>query len=404
MVKLGFSTLIQPQQEWPDDVDVPNSLKRVLSATDPETFLSRLDQEIGKWIRLLLATPYTPVHKPGVGQDWTIIGQQGCGDLTMNEWNIAYICSPATENKPRLLYLHEEFLLRTRKRRYSCLIKWKEDATFRGSQRVTIEDVRIGQFHVFGLAENNPSVVLIDDQPVANQIEFLVFGRRIIRNGRLVKFEEIIEQFNDIRHIFVLPNINPRDGRPRYLFSQEQHDDVWFGEDQLLANMNLRRGALHTYVSLDRTLCGASKQHIIESMRPLEQAGTYQKSSTYPTQPGQWRFQPGDDKFVEIFLRENIYPHSIIGLDGEGDLISYAWTGNYSKPPGWTIKDSAQLLINQNTIEPPVQDALLIDEGGDVFQKVWDEDEKKLIKKVPLKGGRRQIRAAFFFARKTSST
>lgn len=291
------------------------------------------------------------------------------------------------------------------KSQQASLVKWKEGANFR-QQRVTIEDVRIAQFHIFGINPKNPSVVLIDEKPVADQIEFLVFGQRIIKDGNFVNFENTIDQFSDLRHIFTLPNINPEQGRPRPLYGQEQHDDVWFGEPELLEDMNLRLAALRGFVRLDRTISGASQELIEQSMRSLEdriyrgEERIYTRSPTRPTQPGQWRFLPDDDRIVEIYLRENIYPHSILGIDQKGDVISYAWTGQYSAKPGWTIQESAEDLTGPNIVSPPIKDALLIDQGGDVFQKVWDKVTGQLVKRVPLGGGRQQMRAVFFFARK----
>jgi len=68
---------------------------------------------------------------------YEIIGQQGCGDLTMNLWNVAYINNDLGQSPPELVCLQQEPI---ENRTYSCLVKWK--ASECGIVRLTIEEVR----------------------------------------------------------------------------------------------------------------------------------------------------------------------------------------------------------------------------------------------------------------------
>jgi len=67
---------------------------------------------------------------------YEIIGQQGCGDLSMNFWHVAFLNSPLAMNgEDTLIFLHGEPLAT---RTYPCVVKWKPDQ----ASAMTLEDLR----------------------------------------------------------------------------------------------------------------------------------------------------------------------------------------------------------------------------------------------------------------------
>ncbi|MGR3311285.1 MAG: hypothetical protein ACUZ77_10995 [Candidatus Brocadiales bacterium] len=100
------------------------------------------------------------------------------------------------------------------------------------------------------------------ERDITDQVEFAVFGQQLVKAGELVDFKDIVTQFEDIRHLFKLPNINPKielkgakqDKSPRMLFGDYRNDDVWFGEREMTTpgKEDLLRHALTEPILLDR--------------------------------------------------------------------------------------------------------------------------------------------------------
>ncbi len=313
-------------------------------------------------------------------EGYEIIGQQGCGDLTMNLWNVAYINPPESSNKSDgygrvLIHLFEEPL---DKRTYSCLVKWK------GVQgkypRITIEDVRFNQY----ASEPNEAVftkVKKEDgswTSSGDAIDFAVYGKQVIRDGNIVKINRITGEFSDLRHLFLMPNLNPkiengkkklhRDdlGRPRFYFGKEQNDNVWFGEAQLLDNPNDQRAACCGPILLSRLYRGMGAS--VEQIRGAMFWEDYNEihDNREPLKEGQYRFVPDDDSQVEVYFRRNTYRWTIIGLPKDGrKIFCFACEGepDGKTETGFRLEDAAEELK-----EIGVHNALLIDEGYDVFQ------------------------------------
>ncbi len=139
--------------------------------------------------------------------DHKIIGQQGCGDLTMNLWNVAYVNNALGKNSPEFVYWHEEEK-HMPYRTYSCLVKWKP--TQAGVNRFTIEDVRFSPNP--GDDSNKMVWVHYRDQwlPRGKAVDFAVSSQQVIRNGQIVPAYTINHQFSDFRHLIRMPNLNPK--------------------------------------------------------------------------------------------------------------------------------------------------------------------------------------------------
>jgi hypothetical protein len=327
---------------------------------------------------------------------YDIVAQQGCGDLTMNSWNVAYVNDRMAKHRPALLYIDDEKL---EHRRYSCLVKWKPSEA--GVRRMTIEDARF-----FGRDAHTVEILYDQDwMDCSNDIELAVSNQQVIRDGLVVPAVTICHQFGDLRHLLQLPNLNPDrqlhplelprergSFRPRQFWNEDRSNDIWLGEAQLIAGdtENLLRMALSGPILLELpcqeemlagalTLAGYSK--VFSDMQPLH--------------AGDWRFiRRGKGKrYLEIYFRRNTYGWSMLGLSSDNRKL--LWLGCTGTPGenGYKLEDAAEILRDAGA-----WNALLVDEGYDVMQSVkWEE---KFVEMVPLK--RRRLRATFIVARSTS--
>jgi hypothetical protein len=313
------------------------------------------------------------------GHKYEITGMQGVGNLTMNPWFVAYLKSRFTEANEKFLYLPEEdFTNRT----YSCLVKYKS------SQQLIIEDLKF-------VLNSKYIKRAKDNLPITDEIEFAVFGQRVVSSGKVVEFREIAEQFVDIRHLFKLPNLNPnfkfnpkkvkQFNRPRHLFGKDRNHDIWFGERQLLNQKEKLLNAFDAPILLDIDFDGMGAEwDLIEAAFQLNGYQRIPKDAYAPQKPGEWRKYNGQQ--VQIYLQRNVYPATMIGLNAEGDIVAGAVDGLAGRV-GHTIEAMAQNMIGAGC-----QEVLLMDEGLDVFQ--WVDG------KYTVLPGRGRIRAVLIFARK----
>lgn len=334
-----------------------------------------------------------------------IVGHQGCGDLSMNPGRVAHLNGPLTRvpGVPDFIALSGEPVERTV---YSALVKWKP--TDGGARRVTIEDVRFRRPAVAG--STNKRVWVRDrDQwlPRGDSMEFAVSAPEVIRAGELTPTVTIVDQFSDVRHLFKLPNLNPRGPlypgevspaqgvwQARWYFGRRCVADVWFGVtafDDPLRGPNRCRAALAGPVVLENEP-GAS---------PDQLAGAFERSGYDPQpnpnaalKPGEWRFVTlvESQTHIEVYLLRNPYwGWTMIGLDKSGnEIVALAATGAPGVS-GWTLEEAADQLRRMGAYN-----ALVIDEGYDAFQKVR-EPWGWLTETVPRR--RCRMRATFVFAR-----
>ncbi len=95
---------------------------------------------------------------------------------------------------------------------------------------------------------------------------------------------------------------------------------------------------------------------------------------------------------VEIHFERNIYAWTMIGLSADNRrILCLACTVDWQRGAGYILEDAAELLLQAGA-----HNALLIDEGADVFQKVLqgDGDLRDMVE-----CNRRRLRATFIFAR-----
>ena len=315
--------------------------------------------------------------------DYEIIGQQGCGDLTMNLWNVAYLNSPlarknlAGQYEPLLIHAYDEPISH---RTYSCLIKQKphRQAYEFIRDKLAIEDAK------FDPNADNPNEMIYvkrngNWQPCGDEVEFALSNEQVIRDGEVVKLNHITEEFSDLRHLLYLPNLNPKTknnepltnvpgdkGRPRFYFGNLTNADIWFGEAQLLKDINLQRAAMEGPIFLGRLDGGLGAS--VEQIRGAMELAKYEEvvEPRQELKVGQYRFVPEDDTQVEVYLKRNLYGWTMIGLNATKDKIfSLACEGCPipSRRAGYVLEEAVSQLR-----EAGAENALLIDEGADVFQ------------------------------------
>ncbi len=403
-LRLG-SWLIGNQMRASESADAHRVLGAARSGGAPQEDMSVLQQTIAE-------LPAISTHEEVFTQtfpSYQVLGQQGCGDLTMNAWNVAYVNNALARDPqcakqiPFLVCLPHEPL---EYRAYSCLVKWKVSGS--GKQRVTIEEVRFHRRDQVGGDTSKMVWVRYGDQwlPRGEQIELAVSNQQVIRDGELVPIIAICHQFGDLRHILRMPNLNPEEPlypgehskpsagyRPRQLFGKDQFGDIWLGEEALLDDPtgNLLRAALAGPVFVDFP-SGAGERLLRGA---LTQAGYREVASALdPLAPGDWRFVRRSPQVtvVELHFLRNTYSWTMLGLSRDNRrLLSLACAGTPGRT-GYTLQQAADFLRTAGA-----HNALLIDEGADVFQRVGDTNGN-LTDLVPRL--RRRMRATFLFARR----
>ncbi len=370
--------------------------------------------------------------------NWRVSGLQGCGDLTMNAWNVAYV-NNEIGNRELVHLMNEDFTTRT----YTCLVKWK--SKLNGRQTPTIEEMRFG-------ALPPAAEVWWDGRWLdrSGEIELAISNQRVIRDGQVVPALETCHQFGDVRHLLQTPNLNPgvpvyvgerpHGGSylPRRYFGSLQTAAVWLGEQQFVADRsrNLLRAALSGPVVLRwpvaPTWTGPSRPNDIPKLadegtdlkngkrqdgvqerdnkrehEEKEQQGrvrgalmsaryTEIRGTSRLLRPGEWRFlyqrssclgSSTEIGGLEIHFRRNFYGWTMLGVSSDGRrLLALACQGFPGDQRGYTLEQAAGIFRQSGAYN-----ALLIDEGEDAFQIVDGVDQIKRI--------RRRVKACFVFAK-----
>jgi hypothetical protein len=189
-----------------------------------------------------------------------------------------------------------------------------------------------------------------------------------------------------------------------FYFGRVTQDDIWFGEAQLLNDVNLQRAAMTGPVFFSRLYEGLGAS--VEQVRGALRLAQYTEVSDPRSEllEGEFRFVPEDDTRVEVYLRRNTYGWTMIDLNKTNDkILALACEGNPATRTGHVLEDTASKLLQARA-----HHALLIDEGADVFQSALLGHNLPKAKvagggpeldiTVPLK--RTRLRATFIFARK----
>jgi hypothetical protein len=335
--------------------------------------------------------------------DYEIVGMQGCGNLSMNDWYVAFINSDFTEGNPTLIYLPSE-AKNMPNRTYTCLVKWKQ-GNKKEERPLTIEKL---SFNIYNehVGSNIVTSLNRDGIDITHDIQFAVHGTQLVENGRLVSLREKIIEIGDIRHVYKLINVNPRDSMwPRRFFGKNQYDDVWFGERHLLQNVeDVRRLALTGPVKLDCNFENMGAD--IDEISQMLLMGGYNIVDEWESLGSPGEFKKIGGSIIEVYLPRNVYAYSMMGVDSKGNVSALA-VGGKAGQLGQPLEGAAQNMLNyglrigtreQVYSGPGIKDALLIDQGNDVFQKALRSDGDGLQDLV--RAERSQMRSVFIFARK----
>lgn len=339
-----------------------------------------MPKEIRKWLFLLDSHWHAQRHirrfeRSGRRKGYEIIGHQGCGDLSLNLWHVAFIREPFGIGRPKgtpLEVIQPEEDVNNKE--YYCLVRWQKPNPSSGR---LVEFTKLEFRRLFN-ATDHKQKVLWDGEPVGDDVVFAVSGKPIVWDGE-DDLAEWIHLYADLRHVFELPNLNPVSAprsfrgqlgnRPRAIFCKNQWDDVWLGEAALLEDRNLRRAALRGPILLSPQQLGTYEEHVKaalkwEGMRPK----FYGKVDRIPEGEegfGKYReVKEGHDTLFEIFFRQNVYPVSILGITEDGKLLSFILQCPYSEDDnGLTLRETAKILKEHLG----VTHALIFEEGNDPY-------------------------------------
>lgn len=356
-----------------------------------------------RWRVLLAQRNPQRVHTRAFGERYpglNVVGQVGCGDTTMNHWHVAYVRPHRGDEA--FLHLEDEPL---RDREYACLVKWTGGSR---AGSITFEQ------NVRFMPGPTPAVY-VDGSEQRRDIEFAVSGKPLLGSlGNLIPLNQVTHYFRDLRHLFSLPKLTPRAelGAPVVMFGEPVpiNLDLWLGEKQLLDDTNLQRAACQGPVLLDRLYGGLSVTR--EYLNNVLLAERYTPTSDFVRwQPGSYRIHDNGTGF-EIYFRRAIYPWNILAVGryeegerkGQQVVLSFV-CGGLSGRTHFTLEGAIEKLVSlTSALGIRLQGAMLLDEGGDVFQRV---DLGRGLQASPLDpippGGRlacqrRLVRCCFFFA------
>jgi hypothetical protein len=322
-------------------------LKKFPATTNPFV------QRAGTWTLFDHVVNFIDSH----GGQYRIIGVQSCGDLTMNPWHVAFMWEGG---QPILYHLNTvldpaDIKEPVHERAYRCLIKWR--ARKRRTFLYEFADLK------FTILREKIKVELIrtrkdrntpEFEAITDDIEFALSGKPIVQKGRDISLSSVIDRFQDVRHVFNLPQVPLRDQK------DERKGIINFGEYELFNNPNARRGALTSPIIINLNLPSAyGRVDYDELEKLLTEKFHYRISPDSPTRRCEFRKYSEDQ--VEIFFPHNVYPFGVLGGE-KGNLVCLA-SGGLSGRVGNTLEGITRIMYDFFGCE----DALVLDEGYDTF-------------------------------------
>lgn len=292
------------------------------------------------------------------------------------------------------------------KRSYTCIVSWNDG-------RVTVEDLWFAR-------ENGDVIVLrkIDStvQDITDEIDFATSGQRLVRQDATLSLEQIAEQWYDTRHLvqplrltvngtaLFFPNAQLQRGLLRKALCQPTHVRLLAEVDDKIT-LPLITSGWRKLVREDAAGLAAAtvflKQHkVLGEQENLENPGVLLRvaetterlldeslksggyrlvDSSRPLREGEARFINGH---LEIFFKTALYPHNIFVRWADGSCGFVVFPGKSGRE-GTTLPYAQQYL----TESLKVQDAILLDNGGDV--RLWYRGQYL----VPSSEGREESRS-----------
>jgi hypothetical protein len=385
------------------------------------------------------------VHKQQISKRAKDIVFQGAGNISMNEFHVAYLGGEID----KIISVPQEKL---DERRYSCLIAFnsgvidqKEDLqeAVKEGNLVRAGSLGIGRIRFNQYSSSPDKVQLLSGQkriPIKNDIKYALYGQLIARDGKVVEPHAIVNEISDLRHVFRMPSLNWNDAegwiekarkeveakapdlmrffsdklemayknKPRYLFGVTQKNDVWLGEHHFLINRDRLQTACEHAVDITLSDLGAPLDWITACL--IGWGYTLRESRDTVIEAGDFAWDilnPTDPKLI-WHPKRAYYPCTLVGIGSlkrsesdNGDLFLLAWGHRFNEDQHYTIFDCAQILCDLGA-----KSVLLIDEGQDVFQhhfpticdlEAYLRGSKNNDKWSPVPPSREQIRGVLSF-------
>jgi hypothetical protein len=355
---------------------------------------------------------------------------QGCGDVSMNFWNICYLPGDST-NPPMIVHVPTEPL---DNREYSSLVCW--DWKNVGQEKLAAELWNRHNGAVFSAGAGRPSLSigrlrinqygngkrlrLITGQhslEIDPFVRYAVYGRRLVWAGAVVPPRTVAEEFSDLRHLFDLPNLNPSEKqvpcakldhewslarneaievgfdnlfadkmpenfrqRPRYMFNIPALHDVWLAERFLLGSPVMVQHACEHPIEVEAAELGAPWDWVTLCLRATRYKLKRSPEEVSVRGDFTWdMIDPAKPKLV-VFFHTASYPCTLVGIgklggarnpdgsEAQGDLFLLAWGHGFNMDQEYSVFTCAEFLMDLGA-----EAVLLMDEGRDVFQHVFDD-------------------------------
>ncbi len=316
-------------------------------------------QRAGTWTLFEHLSDFCQKH----GDKYQIIGVQSCGDLTMNPWHVAFKWE---EDRPVLYHLDtlgdpQSIKEPIHERTYRCLVKWK----VREPKKPQYEFLDLKFDHVaHGFEVRVQGSDVHGHNYIADKIEFALSGKVIVHRGRDISLSSAIDQFQDVRHVFNVPEVKVKDTRGR------DSDKINFGEHVLFHNLNARRAALASPIIIELRIPKKDLAVAWDDLREsLVSKYHYRESQDSPTSRGE--FRKYSQNSVELFYRHNVYPFGVLG--GANGMIVGLASGGLSGRVGNTLEGIIRIMYDFFGCE----DALVLDEGFDTFHILNPNPKKR---------------------------
>ncbi len=279
------------------------------------------------------------------------LGFVGNGNLLMNQWFVAWVDGKLFHVKDEPVFVREE--------PYSSLVIWKD-------RRVTIENL---WFRGGRIKADDP----IQGRDITEEVIYTTYGQRLVERGRFIQPAKIRDQYYDIRHLLLFP-----------FFKEEGY----FGlneEVEGVKNENRREQALKKRpVELDFKGDEAKLKMALSEKQ-------YQEALRV-TKEGQYRISGGQ---IRIVFKSGIFPHNMIAVAENGKVLSILATGR-SNTAGLMLDKADGLFEDvKSRYGIEVEDAVLLDNGGDVMMYCRGEGENGMV--VKSFNSRDKLRSVILF-------
>lgn len=368
------------------DYDLPKFCAKGRDLTDQQEMRQGLVKRTGEHLAdLCLLYP-----------EEVVIAYVGNGNLLANYGFVAW-------RTGELYHLADEPVF---KRPYTCVVCRKDG-------QVVVRDSWFA-------SENGRIIVLarIDRtvQDITTEIDLAASGQPLVRGGETVPLEQIAEQWYDVRHLvsplriavngtaLFVPNWQLQQGLLRKALCQPIHVRLEAAVDEEtrlpLTSPGWLRMAKDDPAALARAAVFLEQRGVLSDNEQIEKADTLLRvaetmegllekaledagyglvDESRPLGEGEARFLNGH---LEIFLNKALYPHNIFVTWPDGAWGFVIFPGKSGRE-GTTLPGAQRLL----TQELGVQDAILLDNGGDV--RLWYRGRDL----VPSSEGRDEMRS-----------